>query len=221
MARVARAYAGKREAQALGAELVAVVERMVGVLGAERARIMVSEAMLSQAVPVGAPWPRPTAAASTPGSVQLAASNSFVSQTLDGPVRVAGGGPGRRRPVPPPAVEDAPGRDQRPDPARVQSPLELVVALQEFREWAGEIPYAVMADQSGQLVSKSTLQRALTGTALPTQKTVVAVITGCGGREEDKRAFVSAWRRIRRVPHAGVAERPMAAVRALPRATAG
>lgn len=70
--------------------------------------------------------------------------------------------------------------------------------LADFREWAGEVAFRVMADRSGQLVSTSTLQRALTGTALPTQKALIAVITGCGGSEEDKERFVYAWRRIKK-----------------------
>jgi hypothetical protein len=202
------------------AELVAVVERAAGVLGAEKTQAVITEVMMRQARSVAASSPRPAGAASVPGLVQLAVGNSFVAEAVDGPVRViAGGSPGRRRPLPS-AVEDAPGWDQRPDPARAGSAAELVVALQEFREWAGEVPFAVMADRSGQLVSKSTLQRALTGRALPSQQTVIAVIAGCGGREEDTRAFVSAWRRIKKSPHAGVAGRHIGALRALPRSTA-
>lgn len=102
------------------------------------------------------------------------------------------------RPRPPrPAVKDANGLDLRPDPQQARTAAELVAALQEFREWAGEPSFETMADQCGQMVSKSTLYRTLNRRALPRLEAVMAVIIGCGGSEEDTRRFASAWRTVR------------------------
>jgi hypothetical protein len=104
-----------------------------------------------------------------------------------------------RRPIRPvlPVVADAPGCEFGPDPMRARTGAGLVEALREFRVWAGNVPYRVMAEQCGQLVSASTLQRALAGTALPPQKVVRAIVAGCGGTEEHQQRFVSAWRQVR------------------------
>jgi hypothetical protein len=140
----------------------------------------------------------------SPNLVRLANGNRFVfpaGYTADTDV-VIQTDPIRRRPVPA-AVPDLPGFDTRPDPARATTSAELVAALADFCVWAGDVSYRQMAERSGQLVSSSTLQRALTGKALPSQNTVIAVITGCGGDEADKQRFVTAWRRIRQGRAAG------------------
>jgi len=90
--------------------------------------------------------------------------------------------------------------------------------MRRFHQWAGEPSYRVMAEQCGQMVSASSLHRALTSRALPPFSAVMALITGCGGSEEDKSRFASAWRRIRSGRAAG--DRPQPALRALPPAAA-
>jgi hypothetical protein len=121
-----------------------------------------------------------------------------------------------RRRVPRLVVEDSPGSDLRPDPQHVQNAAELVEALQEFRAWAGDVPYRVMAERSGQLASASALHRALTRNARPPLNVVLAVITGCGGSEDDKRRFASAWRRIR-LPQRAASHHPAGSfLRAVP-----
>lgn len=86
--------------------------------------------------------------------------------------------------------------DMRPDPLKARTPAELIKALAEFRQWAGGPSFQAIAEGCGQLVSASTLHRTLTGTALPSQKIVTALIIGCGGNEEDRQLFTTALRMI-------------------------
>jgi len=126
------------------------------------------------------------------------------------------GAPARKRP-PRPAVKDAADLDLRPDPGQAGTAAELVGALREFHQWAGEPSYRVMAEQCGQMMSASSLHRTLNGRALPPFKAVMAVIIGCGGSEEDQRRFASAWRMIRsgrRTATGSPSAAPLHAVRA-------
>jgi hypothetical protein len=107
----------------------------------------------------------------------------------------AGRPPGRPRPARP-AVRDVDGLDLRPNPQQARTGAELVGALREFREWAGAPSFRTMAAQCAQVVSASTLHRTLRSRALPPFESVMAVITGCGGSEDDTRRFASAWRAI-------------------------
>lgn len=95
------------------------------------------------------------------------------------------------------AIKDRFGLDLRPDPGQVRTAAELLEALRECRLRAGDVPYRQMAEGCGQLVSASTLQRALMpATALPPLEVVRAVILGCGGSDEDERRFATAWRQV-------------------------
>jgi hypothetical protein len=158
--------------------------------------------------------------------IYLANGNRFVIPAgfTTGTDLIVETGQPRRRPVPPPppaAVADSPGCDLRPDPSQAATPAELIMALDDFRVWAGDRSYRAMAIQASQLVSAATLQRALTGTALPSQKAVIAVITGCGGSDQDKRRFVSAWRRIRMARSVGSAVSPGCVLRVVPATETG
>ena len=149
-----------------------------------------------------------------PDVIRLANGNSILipAAVLSGTsdlVIQAGGPPGRQ--AAPLWVDDAPGCDLRPDPGQASTGADLVAALREFREWAGDPPLRQMASQCGQLVSYSTLNRALASRSLPAFKAVIAVITGCGGTEEDTQRYATAWRRIR----ASQAGRPTPAPAAL------
>jgi hypothetical protein len=102
-----------------------------------------------------------------------------------------------------PAVVSRPVRDTggfghlKPDPLTATTGAELVTRLREYREWAGVTSFRTMAAQAGQKVSSSTMCTALNRDVLPTQKVVGAIIAGCGGGEDDQRAFITAWRLIK------------------------
>ena len=78
-----------------------------------------------------------------------------------------------------------------------QTPSDLVHALCWYRIWAGEPSFRDMARRAGQVVAHSTMYKALATEAMPRLRTVRAIVTGCGGSDEDLQQFVSAWRRIR------------------------
>jgi hypothetical protein len=102
-----------------------------------------------------------------------------------------------------PAIVPSPVRDTggfghlKPDPLTATTGAELVVRLREYREWAGDTSFRTMAAQARQRVSSSTMCTALNSDVLPTQKVVGAIIVGCGGGDDDQRAFVTAWRLIK------------------------
>jgi hypothetical protein len=96
------------------------------------------------------------------------------------------------------AVRDADGFDLRPDPLQVTTAGELVRALDTYRIWAGVPPYREIAQRAGSRVAASTICTALKNHGeLPALKVVLAVVTGCGGDEEDQSRFATAWRRLR------------------------
>lgn len=103
-----------------------------------------------------------------------------------------------RRPRPQLVIDDdAECRHLRPDPRQARTGAELAAALREFRQWSGEPSLSAIAEGCGQRVSRSTLHRTLSSRALPSFDAVMAVVIGCGGAEEDKKKFASAWRMIR------------------------
>jgi len=128
--------------------------------------------------------------------------------------------PARKRP-PRPAIKDAEGLDLRPDPRQVSTAIDLVAVLVQFHQWAGEPSYRTMAEQCAQMVSASTLHRALTRTAFPSFEAVQAVIIGCGGSEQDQRRFASAWRIVRSGRRHAVASSAAPALRSVPAAKTG
>jgi hypothetical protein len=87
------------------------------------------------------------------------------------------------------------GPDLYPDPLEARTASEFISMLREYRIWAGEPSFRVMATRTGK--PPSTLSAALNGAALPAMDTVTAIITGCHGSIEDQRRFMTAWRRIR------------------------
>jgi hypothetical protein len=109
-------------------------------------------------------------------------------------------------------VQDAMGFNLKPDPLTATTSAELVARLREYRQWAGDPPFRKIAAQARQKVAHSTIFVALNSDELPSLKVVVAVIAGCGGGEEDQRAFATAWRRVKT---GKLDVRPAAAVPAL------
>jgi hypothetical protein len=102
--------------------------------------------------------------------------------------------------VPTWVVEDAEGFDLRPDPLAARTPAELMAALRQYREWAGQPPYRKMASHSGRPIAASTLCTALNKNDLPPMSVVLAIVAGCGGGEEEQQRYATAWRQIKRGP---------------------
>lgn len=106
----------------------------------------------------------------------------------------------RRRPGPRAIgepVPDASGLNLKPDPLTASTGAELVGVLRRYRQWAGDPSLRDMAAQSGQQVAHSTMYVALKRTSLPKLRVVLAIVAGCGGSQDDQRAFASAWRQVK------------------------
>jgi hypothetical protein len=84
----------------------------------------------------------------------------------------------------------------RPDPLAARTPSEFIEALRRYRVWAGEPSFHSMAARSGRSVSEATMHAALNRAVLPRLAIVDAIIAGCGGTDEDRKSFATAWRRI-------------------------
>jgi hypothetical protein len=100
--------------------------------------------------------------------------------------------PLRPRPVP----ADAAGSGRlRPDPRGAQTAADLIGALGRFRIWAGNPSYREMARRSGRRSAASTMCTVLRSRELPARLEVIdAIVEGCGGTEEDRSRFATAWR---------------------------
>jgi hypothetical protein len=94
-------------------------------------------------------------------------------------------------------LADAPGIDLLPDLSLARTAADLVTALRRYRIWAGDPSFREMARRADHVIAPSTMCKALHADTMPRLGTVRAIITGCGGSEEDMRQFVSAWRHIR------------------------
>lgn len=93
------------------------------------------------------------------------------------------------------AVQDAAGYSLKPDPLTARTGTELVAVLRRYRQWAGNTPFRQMAERTRWQVAHSTMCVALKSESLPPLKVVMAIVTGCGGTDEDQQAFATAWRR--------------------------
>jgi len=98
----------------------------------------------------------------------------------------------RARPTP-----DVPGQDQRPNPRKARTSAEFVEALRQFRIWAGNPSFRDMARNCDHQMGYSTMCAVLRKDELPRRLEIVeAIITGCGGSDEDRQRFATAWRRL-------------------------
>lgn len=89
------------------------------------------------------------------------------------------------------------GADLRPDPRGSRTPAELMEALRRFRQWAGNPPFRKMWNRSGRRAGVSTMCTVLSGNTLPDRLDIIdAIVEGCGGTEEDRRRFATAWREL-------------------------
>ncbi len=93
-------------------------------------------------------------------------------------------------------IGDANGFDLKPDPLAATTQAQFIEALWQYKWWSGDPSWRAMAAQAGHRVVHSTMYGAMHGTVLPKLEVVKAIISGCGGSEEDLKAFATAWRRI-------------------------
>jgi hypothetical protein len=92
-----------------------------------------------------------------------------------------------------------------PDPSAADSPTEFMALLRQYKIWAGNPSYRQIAGKTGQRYTRSALQQALTADRLPRKLELVdAIVAGCGGADEDRRQWASAWRRLAMCPESGV-----------------
>ena len=98
-------------------------------------------------------------------------------------------------------IPDAPGSNWGPDPEAIKTPAEFMESLRRYRLWAGNPSFRRMQRQCGERFAASTICTALKGSELPSQDMADAIIIGCGGLQEHREAFASAWRRIRFCQH--------------------
>ena len=106
----------------------------------------------------------------------------------------------RKRDVPRrlrPAASDVTGYDLRPDLGVATTPAQFMEALRQFRTWAGNPSFRDMAKRCGERPVASTICKLLNKDELPPRFEVVeAVIFGCGGTEDDRQRFATAWRQL-------------------------
>jgi hypothetical protein len=92
----------------------------------------------------------------------------------------------------------------RPDPATAGGPVQFMELLRQFRTWAGQPSYRDMAARD-QRFTASALHAALKRDVLPRRHEMVdAIVAGCGGSDEDRRIWATAWRRLAMQSAAGV-----------------
>ena len=123
----------------------------------------------------------------------------------------------RRRPreTAPGAVPDL-DASLRPDPRDTASPAAFMSMLRQFKIWSGNPGLRQIAAGSGNRYSASALHTALHAGHLPRKHEVVdAIVQGCGGSEEDRRMWATAWRQLAMQPGSGV---PLARVIDFPEA---
>jgi hypothetical protein len=105
----------------------------------------------------------------------------------------------------------------KPDPATAATAADFITALWQFRAWSGDTSWRKMAAHAEQSewarqpehgprperprpaerrFVHSTIYKAMHDTTLPKLDVVKVIIAGCGGTEDDVKAFTAAWQRI-------------------------
>ena len=112
-------------------------------------------------------------------------------------------------------IPDVPGFDWCPDPGGVRTAAEFMNVLRKYRLWAGNPSFRVMQRQCDHRFAASTICAAMQGDGLPSLDMTDAIIVACGGSQEHRQAFATAWRSLMLSQHdAGRGRRP-SPVRAL------
>jgi hypothetical protein len=86
--------------------------------------------------------------------------------------------------------------DLKPDPATAQTARALIEVLVRYKVWSGDLPWRKIAARARQKRVASTLCAAMKRNVLPTREVIEAIITGCGGSQDDLDDFIAAWQRI-------------------------
>jgi hypothetical protein len=106
----------------------------------------------------------------------------------------------RRRAIeaaPPPMFPDSGPLHLRPNPRMALTSDDFMRSLRTLRGWAGNRSLRQISEQSGHRISSSGVRNVLNASTLPDRLEIVdAIVMGCGGTEEDRAAFASAWRRL-------------------------
>ncbi len=87
----------------------------------------------------------------------------------------------------------------KPNPLMATTAAELLAAMRRYRAWAGSASFRQMAIRARHAIPHLAMCRALNGEELPPLETVIAIIAGCGGEQDDQEMFAAAWRRIEAV----------------------
>lgn len=106
-----------------------------------------------------------------------------------------------------PVIPDVPGMNLCPDPSTAQTVIDYMETLRMYRIWAGKPSYRVMEHQCGRRFAASTIHSALNARDLPSLDMIQAVITACGGTDEHRQAFATAFRRLT-MPQQDAAHQP-------------
>jgi hypothetical protein len=94
-------------------------------------------------------------------------------------------------------VSDANGLDLRPDPSAATTPEEYIDSLRQFRLWAGNPSFRDLAKRCNGRPVASTICKVLQSGELPRRFEVIdAIVSACGGTEEDRARFATAWRQL-------------------------
>jgi hypothetical protein len=114
-----------------------------------------------------------------------------------------------------PVIPDMPGFNWCPDPGGIQTAAEFMDVLRKYRLWAGNPSFRAMQRQCDHRFAASTICAAMQGDGLPSLDMTDAIIVACGGREEHRQAFATAWRSLMLSRHDAVRGRRPSPVRAL------
>jgi hypothetical protein len=93
-------------------------------------------------------------------------------------------------------IDDVTGFNQKPDPLTATTSAEFVQVLWKYKFWSGNPSWRTMAKKANHKAVHSTMYAAMNSDSLPKFEVMKAIIIGCGGGEEDLKAFATAWRRI-------------------------
>jgi hypothetical protein len=143
-----------------------------------------------------------------------AAAEAQSRQLPDDPVRGKGTRAAHRR-SPDGLLQDL-NAELRPDPARAANPAQFMELLRQFRIWAGRPSYRDMAAVDHRFTG-SALHAALGRDELPHRHEMIdAIVAGCGGSDEDRRMWATAWRQLAMQP---ASRAPLAEVLTFPDAS--